>query len=74
MILPNKLISFNNSIISKMVFILDVVSLKAESASCIYDKVSNNFEDINQYILALDILFALEKIKFDENAQVIIKC
>lgn len=71
MILPNKLIRFQDSIIGKMVCILDKVSLEHQSINCLYDKVNNNFEDINQYILALDVLFVLEKIKFDEKAQVI---
>ncbi|GMA98263.1 ABC-three component system middle component 7 [Pelosinus sp. IPA-1] len=71
MILPNKLIRFQDSIIAKTVCILDEVSLEHQSINSLYDKVNNNFEDLNQYILALDVLFALEKIKIDEKAQVL---
>lgn len=72
MILPNKLIRFQDSIIAKTVCILDEVSLGYQSINGLYNKVNKNFEDVNQYILALDVLFALEKIKFDEKAQVLI--
>ncbi|CVK21337.1 ABC-three component system middle component 7 [Sporomusa sphaeroides] len=71
MILPNKLIGFQDSIIAKMIYILDAVSLEDQSISSLYNKVKNNFEDINQYILALDVLFTLEKVEFNEKAQVI---
>lgn len=71
MILPNKLIGFQDSIIAKIIYILDAVSLEDQSISSLYNKVKNNFEDINQYILALDVLFTLEKVEFNEKAQVI---
>ncbi|MBP1682644.1 MAG: hypothetical protein H6Q27_207 [Ignavibacteriaceae bacterium] len=72
MILPNKLIRFQESIISKIAFILDEVSVEPQSNINLYVKVKNHFDDINQYILALDVLFVLGKIEFDEKAQVIV--
>ncbi|WP_346355556.1 ABC-three component system middle component 7 [Azotosporobacter soli] len=72
MILPNKLINFHDSIMGKLVYILDEVITEKQNIACLYDKVKNNFEDINQYILTLDVLCVLKKIRMDEEKQVII--
>lgn len=67
MILPNKLITFSESILAKTVIILDEVVSNDTKASDLYEKVKNKFEDLNQYIIALDVLFALEKIIINEE-------
>ncbi|MNP38325.1 hypothetical protein D3C76_1318310 [compost metagenome] len=71
MILPNKLIPFKDSIISKIVYILNVLSVTDERVESLFEKTSHDFEDVNQFILALDVLFALEKIEIDEELKVI---
>lgn len=71
MILPNKLIKFQDSILSKTIFILDEVSIQNMNISDLYVKIKDHFEDINQYILALDVLFVLEKINYNVEMQVI---
>ena len=52
MILPNKLISFQ-----------DCIGL--------YEQVEIHFEDLNEYMLALDVLYVLGKIEYNEELQVI---
>lgn len=72
MILPNKLINFNESILSKLVYILDILSTeKSKPIRDLYIVVKDKFEDINQYIIALDVLFALEKINYNMEMKVI---
>lgn len=71
MILPNKLIPFKESILAKIVYLLNVLILNNESVESLFEKTRQNFEDINQFILALDVLFVLEKIEFDEELKVI---
>jgi hypothetical protein len=71
MILPNKLIPYNDSILAKMVYVLDVLVLDDENIGNLYNKIKDNFEDINQYILTLDVLFSLEKIQLDKELKVI---
>lgn len=71
MILPNKLIPFKDSIISKLVNVLDVLTVTDDSVESLFEKTSHNFEDVNQFILALDVLFVLEKIEIDEELKVI---
>ncbi|WP_055665533.1 ABC-three component system middle component 7 [Desnuesiella massiliensis] len=71
MIMPNKLIPFKDSILSKLTYILDVLVHEDENLENLYQKVKCNFEDVNQYILTLDVLFALERIEFDERMKVL---
>ena len=72
MILPNKIINFNESILSKLVYILDILSTeKSKPIRDLYIVVKDKFEDINQYIIALDVLFALEKINYNMEMKVI---
>ena len=71
MILPNKLISFQECILAKTVYILDNISDSDFSVIELYGKVEKHFEDINEYMLALDVLYALDKIQYDEGLQVI---
>ncbi|WP_099468746.1 ABC-three component system middle component 7 [Konateibacter massiliensis] len=71
MILPNKLIKFQDSILAKTVYVLDEVSKNSISISELYCKIKEHFEDINQFILTLDVLFTLEKINYNEEVQVI---
>ncbi|GEB32817.1 ABC-three component system middle component 7 [Brevibacillus parabrevis] len=71
MILPNKLIPFKDSILAKMVYILNVLVVNDESVEILFEKTKQYLEDINQFILVLDVLFALEKIEFDQELKVI---
>lgn len=71
MILPNKLINFQDSILAKTVIILDEISIQNMSICDLYNKVKDHFEDINQYILTLDVIFTLEKINYNKEMRVI---
>ena len=70
MIGPDKFTSIDNSIIGKSTKLLldvgtqtTVVQLRAETAK--------QFPDVTEFILALDTLFALGKIDFDESTGII---
>ena len=71
MILPNKLISFKDCILSKSIYILEKISDSDFSVIELYEKVETHFEDLNEYMLALDVLYVLGKIKYDEELRVI---
>ena len=71
MILPNKLISFQDCILAKTVYILEKISDSDFSVIRLYEQVEIHFEDINEYMLALDVLYVLGKIKYNEGLQVI---
>lgn len=71
MILPNKLISFQDCILAKTVYILEKISDLDFSVIGLYEQVETHFEDLNEYMLALDVLYVLGKIKYNEGLQVI---
>lgn len=71
MILPNKLISFQNSLLPKTVLIIDELSAKPLSVNELYEKLIKNFEDLDQFILTLDILYLLEKVRYNEEWEVL---
>lgn len=70
MIFPDKLITFHDSIMARSIFILQELENKSISISELFEKVKTKFEDISDFILALDVLFILNKIKFNEELQV----
>lgn len=71
MILPNKLISFQDCILAKTVYILEKISDSDFSVIGLYEQVETHFKDLNEYMLALDVLYVLGKIKYNEGLQVI---
>ena len=71
MILPNKLISFQDCILAKTVYILEKISDSDFSVIGLYEQVETHFEDLNEYMLALDVLYVLGKIKDNDGLQVI---
>lgn len=71
MILPNKLISFQDCILSKTVYILEEIIDSDFSVIRLYEQVEIHFEDISEYMLALDVLYVLGKIKYNEELQAI---
>lgn len=67
MILPNKLITFHDSILIKIIYIIEVIENKDMNVYELYEIVQNSFVDLNEYILALDVLYVLERIEYDER-------
>lgn len=65
MILPNKLISLNDSVAYKSTFILDEVEKKLYKPTELYVLLSEKFEDINEYIIALDLLCLMGYVNLD---------
>lgn len=73
MILPNKLIPFNKCVLAKVVYILKEFDAGKKSCIDLFDlfvNVKHHFEDINEFILALDVLYVLEKIEVDEKGAI----
>jgi len=71
MILPNKLISLNDSIAYKSTFILDEIKNKLYSPAKLYILLSEKFEDINEYIIALDLLCLMGYVNLDITSGVL---
>lgn len=66
---PNKVVSYNESIISKFPIVLSVLIEKDYSVEELYFKLKTNFNNINDFLDVLDCLFALEKININRNTR-----
>ena len=73
MITPNKTTPFKESITYKMTYILDE-NFEQLALIDIYKNTKNKFDDIAEFILAIDVLYILDKIDIDKNTGNIIKC
>ena len=65
--LPSKVTSYNVSIISKFSIILELLSYSSKSPRQLYEEQKQKFEDVNEYIEALDVLFSLGRVKYDDT-------
>ena len=63
MIVPNKAISYESSLLSKLPIILQILYHEQLTAVELYYRVHKDFEDVSQFILAMDTLFVLGKIE-----------
>ena len=65
--LPSKVTSYNVSVISKFSIILESRSYSSNSPRQLYEELKQKFEDVNEYIEALDVLFSLGRVKYDDT-------
>ncbi len=73
MITPNKFISFKRSIIGKLEYVLSELNSE-ESISDLYHKCSKHFENIDDFVLALDVLHLLGKVAIDFETGMVKQC
>jgi hypothetical protein len=71
MIYPNKNIRFEDSIIYKMVEILDVQNASEMNIHELYSKVKSKFKNTDEFILSLDVLYVLDMIEIDFKTETI---
>ena len=69
--LPSKVTSYQESIISKIVVILEVLSEKDTSISELYRYTNQHFSDTAEFIDAIGCLFALNKLEYNDNLEVL---
>lgn len=70
MIIPNKIVSFEHSILGKSRYILSALNREPSNLQKIFTDVRIHFEDINEFVLALDVLFSLDYISLTEANEV----
>ena len=69
--LPNKIIPYNKSIISKFPVILNNLENKNMSVLELYRKVKPVTDDITEFLEVLDCLYGLGKIEYKEDLGVL---
>lgn len=70
MILPNKFISYEESTLSKLSLIIKAIGGGIE-ISQLYMKLSKKFSGIDEFILTLDLLYALNNITVDCDTRIV---
>nr|WP_316250401.1 ABC-three component system middle component 7 [Bacillus pumilus] len=66
MIVPNKIISLNESIIGKMTFILEhITEQKYLTIEDLFRNTRSHFEEIDEFVLSLDVLYLLDAIEVE---------
>ncbi|EQC1412732.1 ABC-three component system middle component 7 [Providencia rettgeri] len=73
MITPSKSISIEDSILYKMIIILETEFNEIKVID-LYKKTSNNFSSLDEFVYSLDFLFILEKIILNPENGTVIKC
>ena len=63
--LPNKVITYKESIIAKFPPVLEVLKQQDISPSGLYKKVKRHMDDIGEFMEVMDCLYALGKIELD---------
>lgn len=71
MLLPNKLCSYNESVLSKLPVTLRVLEKGPISVLALYNAVSHHVSGIVEYMDVLDCLYALQKVEYDDKKEVL---
>lgn len=64
---PNKLFSYNESVISKFPIIINTLGCYEISVKELYDRLKPQFSNVDDYIETLSCLYALNKIEINDN-------
>lgn len=65
MLLPNKLFSYEESILSRFPIVLSMLKEKPMDIRQLYKKLRDYVESVNDFIEILDCLYALGKVELD---------
>jgi hypothetical protein len=71
MLFPNKVFTYDESVLSKLSVILKKLKRHPMSVKNLYQQVIKEMDGVNEFIDALDCLYALHKIEYDETEGVI---
>jgi len=69
--LPNKINSFNESVISKFPVLLNILEDSDMTVSELYNTVKKNTEDVGDFIEVLDCLYALGQIEYNAETRLL---
>lgn len=73
MIFPDKLITYNKSVMSKLPIVLSYILDGEVDVLKIYKLCENYFDEVQEYICVLDILYILDKIKKIEGGKIYVE-
>lgn len=68
MLLPNKVIRYEESVISKFPIILQkLTEQKTSNPKALFEACKDDFSGINVFLQTLDCLYAMNKIEFEDG-------
>ena len=71
MLLPSKITTFQESVLSRLPLVLQALSQESKSVSVLFDVVKGNVKDVVEYLDILDCLYALGKIEYNPETRLI---
>jgi hypothetical protein len=71
MIIPNKITPYKRSILSRLPLLLEALLDQDKSPARLWEELQNQFEDINEFILTIDVAFVLQTVDYLKDKQVI---
>lgn len=69
--LPNKVITYKESVLFKFPIVLGILKEQEISVALLYKKVRSKVDDIGEFMEIMDCLYALGKIELDSKKGVI---
>ena len=67
MLFPSKVTSFNESVLPDVMYVAKCIRGRTITASALFEEVRYKIKDIDDFFIALEILFAIGKIQFNPN-------
>lgn len=71
MIYPNKHIQFEESIIYKMIFLLEAQEYSEITITELFTNTISKFQNADEFIYSLDVLYILDEIEIDFENEII---
>lgn len=71
MIYPNKHIRFEESIIYKMIYLLEAQEYSEMTINELFSKTISKFQNTDEFIYSLDVLYILDEIEIDFENEII---
>ena len=69
--LPSKITSYGESVISKFPPVLSVLQDSDTGVFALYEATMKHFSGIEEFMDTLDCLFALQRVRYDEEREVL---
>lgn len=69
--LPNKIISYKESVLSRFPLVLSVLSENPVGVYDLFELNKDSFTDIEEYMDTIECLYALKKVTFDDESGVL---
>ena len=69
--LPNKIISYKESVLSRFPLVLSVLSENPVGVYDLFELTKDSFTDIEEYMDTIECLYALKNVTFDDECGVL---